>query len=151
MLLLFIISFLMFMSFHVVSSFTFSSQRDPSHLRWGFYTPFNTFSPSHRGVIRDTLFYDHSSIFLPRAPRSCVGIIYPQAFSTLARLHRYFITCVSFIEASLGAVLPWGLRDFIHIPRVADCGPRPSVSLIHSHPQTLYQERFSFKFYHILA
>ena len=33
----------------------------------------------------------------------------------------------------------------------SDCGPRPSVSLIHSHPQTSYQERFSFKFYHILA
>ena len=148
MLLLFIISFLMFISFHVVSSFTFSSQRDPSHLRWGFYTPFYTFSPSHRGVIRDTLFYDHSSIFLPRAPRSCVGIIYPQAFSTLARLHRHFNLRLR-LSRLLSGQFFLGVCGTSFIS--SDCGPRPSVSLIHSHPQTSYQERFSFKFYHILA
>ena len=70
MLFLFIISFLMFISFHVVSSFTFSSQQDPSHLRWGFYTPFYTFSPNHRGVIRDTLFYDHFYEYLLAAGAS---------------------------------------------------------------------------------
>ena len=136
MLLLFIISFLMFISFHVVSSFTFSSQRDPSHLRWGFYTTFYTFSPNHHGVIRDTLFYDHFSIFLPRAPRSCVGIIYPQAFSTLARLHRHFYLRLRLSRLLLGQFFLGVCRTSFVIS--SDYGPRPSVSLIHSVPQTLH-------------
>ena len=67
----------------------------------GFLHPFYTFSPAHRRVIRDTFIFNHSVIFLPRALRFWVGIIYhPQAFFTL----RSFTDILpAFIKASLGA------------------------------------------------
>ena len=106
------------------------------HICARVFTPHSpTFSPSHHGVIRDTLFYDHSSIFLPRAPRSCVGIIYPQAFSTLARLHQYFYLRLRLSRLLLGQFfLEVCGTSFIS----SDYGHRPSVSLIHSLPQTVY-------------
>ena len=67
----------------------------------GFYTPFYTFSPAHRRVIRDT-FICSTILFLPRALRPWVGMFYPQAFFTL-RSFPTFLAQPAFIKASLGA------------------------------------------------
>ena len=117
--LLFFISFLIFISFsyfhfrfrssfHFWSSlcccalfvvflhFTFSFRRHPSPFRGlspGFYTQFYTFSPVHRRVIRDIFIFNHSVIFLPRALRSWVDIFYHQAFFTLCSFTDS-LTCV---------------------------------------------------------
>ena len=53
-------------------------------LRWTIVLhPFYTFSQAHCRVIRDTSIFNQSVIFLPRALRSLVDILYPQAFFTL--------------------------------------------------------------------
>ena len=80
----------------------------------GFYTPFYTFSPAHRRVIRDT-FICSTIPFLPRALRPWVGIFYPQAFFTL-RSFTDILTCVYqgfsgsrqyFLEVCTSATNPW--------------------------------------------
>ena len=91
--------------------------------RWGFYTQFYTFSPANWRLILDT-FICSTILFLPRALRPWMGhlLYYPQTFFT-----------------------SFSLTDiFKH-------RPGPSVCLIHSNPPPLYSERFSFKFCHILA
>ena len=51
--------------------------------------------------------------------------------------------------------LPGSQQFFLEVCRASYWSskhrPGPSVCLIHSNPQTSYSERFSFKFYHILA
>ena len=113
----------------------------------GFLHPFYTFSPAHRRVIRDTFIFNHSVISLPRALRPWVGIFYPQAFFTL---HSFtdILTCIY-------QGFPRSRQFFLEICRASYWSSKhrtgPSVCLIHSNPQTSYSERFSFKFYHILA
>ena len=115
MLLLFIISFLMFISFHVVSSFTFSSQRDPSHLRSGFYTPFTYFQPkpsrsdSRHFVLRPFQYLLAAGASVLRGHYLPTGVFYLGAPSPT------FLPAFAFIKASFGAVLlPWDLQGFIH-------------------------------------
>ena len=105
MLLLFIISFLMFISFHVVSSFTFSSQRDPSHLRWGFCTPFYTFSPSHHGVIREHFVLRPFQYLLAAGASVLRGnyIYLPTGVFYLGAPSPTFLPAFAFIKASFGA------------------------------------------------
>ena len=102
-----VISFLIFilLLFFIChcSSFTFSFRHH--HLPWtiaGFLHPFNTFSPAHRRVIRDTFIFSHSVIFLLRALWFWVGSFYPQAFFTLCSFPK-FLAQPTIIKASLGA------------------------------------------------
>ena len=49
--------------------------------RWGFYTPFYTFSRAHRRVIRDTFILTFLGFsFLPGVLRFWVSVFYPWAF-----------------------------------------------------------------------
>ena len=77
----------------VVSSFCCSSFVDGLHSHFLFdiilhpsvdyrqdFRPILYFQLSHRRVIRDTIIFNHSVIFLPRALRFWVGVFYPQAF-----------------------------------------------------------------------
>ena len=112
-----------------------------------FYTPFYTFSPVHRRVLRDTFIFNNSVTFLPRALWPWVGIFYPQAFFTL-RFFTDILTCV--YQGFSGS-----RHFFLEVCKASYWSskhrPGPSVCLIHSNPQSSYSERFSFKFYHILA
>ena len=108
--------------------------------RWSFYTPFYTFSPAHRRVIRDTFIF--SAIpFLPRALQLWVGIFYPQALFTL-RSFADILTCVY-------QGFPGGWQFILEVCRASYWSSKdrlgPSVCLIHSNPQTSYSEQFSFK------
>ena len=57
-----------------------------------FLHPFCTFSPAHRRVIRETLIFIRSVIFLPRALRFWVDIFYPQAIFTLRSFHNMLLS-----------------------------------------------------------
>ena len=113
----------------------------------GFLHPFYTFSPAHRRVIRDTFIFNHSVIFLPRALRFWVGIIYSQAFT----LRSFTDILPAFIKASLGAGSSSLRVAGLHTDWSLKHKPGPSVCLIHSNPQCSYSEGFIFKFYHILS
>ena len=116
----------------------------------GFLHPFYTFNPAHHRVICDTFIFNFSVIFLPRALRFWVGIFYPQAFFTLRSFTDIFYSTCNYQG------FPGSLQFFLKVC-TASCWwsskhrPGPSVCLIHSNLQTSYSERFSFKFYHILA
>ena len=113
----------------------------------GFLHPFHTFSPVHRRVIRDTFMFNHSVIFLPGALQFWVGIFLPTSVIYLRLLHQHF-TCIY-----------QGLRGtqqfFLEVCRASYWSPKhrpgPSVCLIQSNPQSLYLERFIFKFYQTLS
>ena len=85
--------------------------------------------------------------FLPRALRFWVGIFYLQSFFIL-RSFTDILTCVY-------QGFPGSRQFFLEVCRASYWSskhrPSPSVCFIHSNPQTLYTEQFSFKFYHILA
>ena len=112
----------------------------------GFYNPFYTFRPTHCRLIRDT-FICSNIPFLPLALLPWVCIFYSQVFFTLHSFSN-ILTCVY-------QGFPGSRQFFLEVCR-ASCWalkhwPGPSVGLIHSNPQYSYSERFSFKFYHILA
>ena len=106
--------------------------------RRGFYTPFYTFSPAHRRVIRDTFIFDYS--ILPRALRPWVGIFYPQAFFTLCSF-THIVTCVC-------QGFPGSRQFFFEVCRTSYWSskhrPGPSVCLIHSNPQSFIHLKFVF-------
>ena len=108
--------------------------------RRGFYTPFYTFSPAHRRVIRDTFIFNHSVIFLPRALRFWAGVFYPQAFFTL----RSFTD--SFDSTCIYQDLPGSRQFFLKACRASYWSSKhrscPSVCLIYSNPQKIYTGRF---------
>ena len=86
---------------------------------------------------------------LLRALRFWVGVFYPQAFFTLRSFTDIFdSTCVY-------QGFPGSRQFFLEVCRASYWSskhrPGASVCLIHSNPQSSYSERFSFKFYHILA
>ena len=115
----------------------------------GFLHPFYTFSPAHRRVIHDTFIFNHSVIFLPQVLRFWAGVFYPQGFFTLRSFTDIFYsTC--FYQG-----FPGSRQFLLEVYRTSYWSskhrPGPSVYLIHSNPQTLYSERFIFKFYHIFA
>ena len=111
----------------------------------GFLHPFYTFSPAPCRVIRGTFIFNHSVIFLPRALRFWVGT----GVFDLTLLPE-ILAQPAFIKVSLGAG-----SYFLEIFRASYWSskhrPGPSVCLIHSNLKSSYSERFSFKFYHILA
>ena len=152
--LLFFISFLIFISllffillmFFIHIFFLTSSLTLP----WTsatFLHLFYTFSSAHCRVVRETLIFNHSVMFLPRALRTWVDIFYQQAFFTLCSFTD-ILTCVY-------QGLPGSRQFFLEVCRASYWSskhrPGPSVCLIHSNPQSSYSERFSFKFYHILS
>ena len=104
--------------------------------RRGFYTPFYTFSPAHRRVIRDTFIFNHSVIFLPRALRFWVGIFYlellPDIFGT---------TC--FYQG-----FPGSRKLFLEICRTSYWSskqkPAPSVCLTYGNSQSFIHLKFVF-------
>ena len=108
--------------------------------RRGFYTPFYTFSPAHRRVIRDTFIFNHSVIFLPRALRFWAGVFYPQAFFTL----RSFTD--SFDSTCVYQGLPGSRQFFLEVYRASYWSskhrPSTSVCLIHSNQQKICPDRF---------
>ena len=139
-----VISFLIFilLLFFICqcSSFTFSFRHH--HLPWtiaGFLHPFNTFSPAHRRVIRDTFIFSHSVIFLPRALWFWVGIFYPQAFLPYAPSQNFWHNLLSSRPPWEPAVLPRSLQNLIWCLKHR---PSPSVCLINSNPQSFVQPRF---------
>ena len=79
---------LLLLFFYLNECFSFHCFSTPSFtLPWAiarFLHPFNTFSPAHRRVIRDTFILTFLGfLFLPRLLRFWVCISYPQALSTL--------------------------------------------------------------------
>ena len=157
---------LLYLNFHFWSSFHFfvvSSFVDflPSHFICfstsslilprtiaGFLHLFYTFSSVHRRVIRDTFIFNFSVIFLLWVLRFWVGISYPQTFFTLHSFTDIFYLRLSRLPWEL-AVLPWSLQGFITDPRNTD--PAHLFVWFTVNSQSTYSERFSFKFYHILA
>ena len=112
----------------------------------GFLHPFHTFSPAHRRVICDTFIFNHSVIFLPRALRFWVGPFLPTgAFLPNASSLTFYLRLSR--PPWEPAVLPWSFQGFILILKTQT---RP-ICLIHSNPQSLYLERFIFKFYQTLS
>ena len=132
--------------FFIHLCFSTSSLNLPWTIAW-FLHPFHIFSSAHQRVIRDTFIFNHSVIILPQALRFWVGIFYPQAFFTLC----YFTE----ISTCVYQGFPGSQQFFLEVCRASywssKHGPCPSVCLIHSNPQSLYSERFRFKFYHLLS
>ena len=130
--------------------FSFSSRRHPSQrsvdYRWGFYTPFYTFSPAHHRVIRDTFIF--WPFHLATSATALNGHFLPTCIFYLALLHQHF-------NLRLQGFFPGSPQFFLVVCRASYLSskhrPGPSVCLIQSNPQTSYSERFSFKFYHVLA
>ena len=96
-----IFSFVDVLHFAVVLLIAFRHHPSSVDYHRGFYTPFYTFSPVHRRVIRNT-FVCSTIPFLPRVLRPWVSIFYQQTFFTL-RSFRTFLAQPAFIKASLGA------------------------------------------------
>ena len=115
----------------------------------GFYTHFIFSAQPIAELIRGIFIFNHSVIFLPRAQQPWVSFFYPQAFFYLTFFHRHFNLRLSWLPWQ-PAVLSWSLQGFI-LMIVSIRRPVPSVCLIQSNLQSSYSERFSFKFYYILA
>ena len=77
----------------------------------GFYTPFYTFSPAHRRVIRDTFVFKYS-INLAASATALSGNFLATWVFDLMFLHRHFNLRLSRLHWEL-AVLPWNLQGFI--------------------------------------
>ena len=111
----------------------------PVDYRRGFYTPFYTFSPAHRRVIRNSLF-NHSVLaasatalsehFLP------TGIFYvtllPDIFGTTCFYQGFPGSRQLFLESCSASY--WSSKH----------RPGPSVCLIHSNPQSFIHLKFVF-------
>ena len=139
--------FILLLFFH--SHFLFNVIPHPSvDYRRGFYTPFYTFSPAHRRVIRDTFIFWPFRYLLAASTTALNGhFFYPQAFFTL-RSFTDILTCVY-------QDFPGSRQFFLEACRASYWSskhrPEPSVCLIHSNPQFHIQNDFSFKFYYILG
>ena len=143
-------SFVDVFHFVVVSSFTFHLLfgiiPHPSvDYRWVF-TAILYFQPSPSlSVLR---YFSFSVIFLPRALPVLSGHFSPTGIFFTLRSFTDILTCIY-------QGFPRSRQFFLEVCRASYWSskyrPGPSVCLIHSNPQTSYSERFSFKFYHILA
>ena len=114
----------------------------PVDYRRGFYTPFYTFSPAHRRVIRDTFIFRPFHYLLTASAMVLSGHFLPTGVFYLTLLPDIFgTTC--FYQG-----FPGSRKLFLEICRTSYWSskqkPAPSVCLIHGNSQSFIHLKFVF-------